>query len=916
MTHMQSDSHASLLAIATDLCAHLAAEDRYRRVLDAVRQVVPCDAASLLRLDDSVLVPVSTFALQPQILGIRFHPAEHPRLAALLTAPGPLRFTGANLPDPFDGLLEAHPDALSRVHACMGAPLRIEGRVVGVLTVDALDPHAFDGVDEAELALFAELAAAAIRTAGLIEALEHTAAHQGMVTRQLVREARQRGGEIVGRSPAIQHLQEEVELLAGSDLTVLITGETGTGKELVAHAIHATSARATAPIVQVNCAALPESIAESELFGHTRGAFTGASEARAGRFEVADGGTLLLDEVGELPVSIQAKLLRVLQSGEVQRVGSDARIQVDVRVLAATNRDLAVEVREGRFRADLYHRLAVYPLHVPPLRERDGDVAILAGFFLDQARVRLGLGPARLAPAARTVLERYSWPGNVRELEHLLLRAALRAAGGRRREVVVVEAEHLDLPGAANRPTPQPATRAETSLREALDTHARTLIGRPWPTATAFGPRPPAGSRSTAATWCAPRSGWGCASSPVASTGHDAPMTDPTPPRRLVALVAVLYLGSGLPMGVVGELVPVWLKVHGTSLEAIGLVTLVGIPWTLKPLWAPAVDGIGRLMGWATTALIGVALGVAMLPWLGIGRAFWAVLVTVAACSATVDLAADGWTATVVPEHQQGRINGVRVAAYRVAMLLAGGGSVALGAWLPWPAVFGLVSLGALLLALPLLLFPRPERVPEPPAQWLMELLAWLHEEGWRNALAVAAFVLLFKVGDAAMAPMVKPFWLDAGLSVSEVGLISITLGTTLSILGALVGGELTTRLGTFRALWILGALQALSNLGYAAAATWQGRPEVYAASMVESFTGGLGTAAFLAALMALTRGKQATTRFALLSALMGLSRTISGAVSGYGAQHLGYAAYFAFTFALALPAFGLLPAMRRRLLG
>jgi len=389
-----------------------------------------------------------------------------------------------------------------------------------------------------------------------------------------------------------------------------------------------------------------------------------------------------------------------------------------------------------------------------------------------------------------------------------------------------------------------------------------------------------------------------------------------TPTPRLLLLVTVLYLGSGLPMGIVSELVPVWLKVHGASLEAIGLATLVGLPWTLKALWAPAVDRLGRLMGWATAALLGVAVGVAAVPWLGTGPAFWVALLGVAAASATFDLAADGWTATVVPVHQQGRVNGLRVAAYRVAMLLAGGGAVALGAWVPWPTVFGLVALGAVLLALPLLRFPRADKPAEPPARWLAELLSWLHEEGWANALAVAAFVLLFKLGDAAMGPMVKPFWLDAGLSLPEVGLVSITLGTSLSIAGALVGGELTTRLGTFRALWLLGALQALSNLGYAAAATWPGRPAVYAASVLESFTGGLGTAAFLAALMAMTRGRQATTRFALLSALMGLTRTLSGAASGFGTAHLGYPAYFAFTFLLALPAFGLLPAMRRRLGG
>jgi anaerobic nitric oxide reductase transcription regulator len=476
---MSSRRHVHpLLGIATDLCAKLADADRYRRLLAAVRQVVPCDAAALLRLDAGVLVPVATVALLPETLGRRFHPAAHPRLDAVVRAPGPVRFTGTRLPDPFDGLLEACPDALSRVHACMGIPLRVEDEVVGVLTLDALDPLAFDDVDEDDLALLAGLAAAAMRTAGLIEALEASAARQSMVAHQLMRDARMRESELIGHSAPVARLREEIALLADSDLTVLITGETGVGKELVAHGIHVGSSRAHQPMVHVNCAALPEAIAESELFGHVRGAFTGATDARAGRFEVADGGTLFLDEVGELSPAIQPKLLRALQSGEIQRVGSDVPIEVDVRVVAATNRDLAEAVRTGRFRADLYHRLSVYPLVVPPLRERGDDVLLLAGWFLDRARVRIGLGPVRLSVDAREALRAYDWPGNVRELEHVLFRASLKAAGTRRRQTVVVEAEHLDLPRsvvprAAPAPVPSPA---EASYRAAMDAHAHRLV--------------------------------------------------------------------------------------------------------------------------------------------------------------------------------------------------------------------------------------------------------------------------------------------------------------------------------------------------------------------------------------------------------------------------------------------------------
>ena len=273
--------------------------------------------------------------------------------------------------------------------------------------------------------------------------------------------------------------------MAGSDLTVLITGETGTGKELVARTLQAWSRRAEQPLVHVNCAALPESIAESELFGHVRGSFTGAVSERAGRFELAHRGTLFLDEVGELPLSIQPMLLRALQEGEVQRVGANRPRNVDVRVIAATNRDLAREVRTGCFRPDLYHRLCVYPIHVPPLRERGDDVLLLTGHFLDQARARLGTGPIQLGPSARSPLLRWSWPGNVRELEHVLLPGVLRAAGSLRGQPVTVDAEHLDLPHVASEgPVPSPSAPApdggipDVGLRDAVDEFQRRLILR------------------------------------------------------------------------------------------------------------------------------------------------------------------------------------------------------------------------------------------------------------------------------------------------------------------------------------------------------------------------------------------------------------------------------------------------------
>ncbi len=254
---------------------------------------------------------------------------------------------------------------------------------------------------------------------------------------------------MIGASDTFKQLLSEIDLVAPSDLTVLITGETGVGKELVAQRLHDLSARADKPYITVNCAALPEHLVESELFGHVKGAFSGAIENRLGKFEVASTGTLFLDEIGELPLAVQATMLRVLQGGHLQRVGSDKAHVVDIRLIAATNRDLVEEVRAGRFRADLYHRLSVYPLKVTSLRERRDDIMLLAGAFAEENRWRVGVPSLRFSDAARRALIEYSWPGNVRELEHLMARAALKAkkrtaaSGGL--SVLTLERQDLDL---------------------------------------------------------------------------------------------------------------------------------------------------------------------------------------------------------------------------------------------------------------------------------------------------------------------------------------------------------------------------------------------------------------------------------------------------------------------------------------
>ncbi len=230
---------------------------------------------------------------------------------------------------------------------------------------------------------------------------------------------------MVGESAVIQELARLIRLVAPRQTTVLIEGETGTGKELVALALHRLSSRAKKPFVVLNCAAIPEALLEAELFGHTRGAFTGAVQSRTGRIEAADGGTLFLDEIGEMPLGLQAKMLRFLESGELQRVGENELIQVDVRIVAATHQYLEKRATEGAFRLDLYHRLAVFPLEVPPLRERRDDIVLLAEHFLE----RLGRSAPRkrLSASALEVLKGHGWPGNVRELAHVLERATILA---------------------------------------------------------------------------------------------------------------------------------------------------------------------------------------------------------------------------------------------------------------------------------------------------------------------------------------------------------------------------------------------------------------------------------------------------------------------------------------------------------
>jgi len=270
--------------------------------------------------------------------------------------------------------------------------------------------------------------------------------------------ARERFGELIGNSRRMQDVYRLIEGVASATSTVLVLGESGTGKELVARAIHQSSPRQTKPFVTVNCAAIPKDLVESELFGHVRGAFTGAQAARAGLFDSADGGTIFLDEVGDLPLAAQVKLLRTLQEGEVKRVGSDETRIVDVRVVAATNVDLKAKIESGEFRRDLYYRLNVIAIHLPALREREEDVVLLANHFVRKLAVRMGRSAKTLGEGALDALRAHSWPGNVRELEHAVEHAFVLSRGE------IIEASDL------------PIERAPA----AFSSEAPTAISPPW----------------------------------------------------------------------------------------------------------------------------------------------------------------------------------------------------------------------------------------------------------------------------------------------------------------------------------------------------------------------------------------------------------------------------------------------------
>ncbi|WP_339909415.1 sigma-54-dependent Fis family transcriptional regulator [Symmachiella dynata] len=368
-----------------------------------------------------------------------------------------------------DGEWIADPQWAVREHirGIIGHPLSFQQENLGVLFVFLRQPPSEEAVTW--LRMIADHAGAAIANARAFEQIEHLRSQlelENEYLRDEVKAATGSPGGVIGQSPGLRKILEQVALVAATEATVLITGESGVGKELIARAIHEQSPRSRGPMIKVNCASIPRDLFESEFFGHIEGAFTGAVRDRMGRFELADGGTLFLDEVGEIPLEMQSKLLRVLQEGTYERIGEEQTRHADVRIIAATNRDLQQEVETKRFRQDLYYRLSVFPIDVIPLRQRKEDIPELAATFLETQSRKLGLSVPPLKKKHIRDLQTYDWPGNVRELQNVIERAVIRARTG---------PLHFDLPTTAATVSPVDVDSANESREPLTDREIKQL---------------------------------------------------------------------------------------------------------------------------------------------------------------------------------------------------------------------------------------------------------------------------------------------------------------------------------------------------------------------------------------------------------------------------------------------------------
>ena len=379
--------------------------------------------------------------------------------------------------------------------------------------------------------------------------------------------------------------------------------------------------------------------------------------------------------------------------------------------------------------------------------------------------------------------------------------------------------------------------------------------------------------------------------------------------RKKLFWISVFYFAQGMPFGVVLDVLPVYFRQNGVSLSEIGWMGALTLPWTIKVFWSPILDRYWERRTWVTICCFAMALIMFTIPLLDASHPdliLWTLLIAFTVSSATQDIAIDAFSIGVAAKGEEGKINSLRAGLYRVGVIVGGGATMYLVAPLGWTWVFLGLALAFTVMAVAALAAPAVQVVHQPPREWARGFVAFLSRPG---SIAIFAFVLIYRMDFVAVGPMIKPFWLDRGMTPNEIGTISTNVGMALGILGAVLGGLFTSRFGIFKGLWILGIAQALPNLGYAAVAQFSlGRPYLYAVSMGESFGAGLVTAAFLSFLMRISDKRQAATQYALLTALYALPRSVLAPVGGKIADLYGYPTFFLWSFLLAVPAYALLP--------
>jgi formate hydrogenlyase transcriptional activator len=463
----EGERYRTLLEVNNAIISSLEREALFSAIARAIGRVIPFDRTAMF-LHDPKRDVLRLFLLESSLSSTYFSvgfevPASESHVGWVFQNRQPLLRHDLAREREYQAEEQAYADG---VRSFVIVPMTVRARAVGTLAVASTAPARYDDADVAFLQEVANQVGLAVEN---MLAYEEIAALKGRLEREnaYLKEEIQREHnfvEMVGSSPALLAALAKVDKVASTDTTVLISGETGTGKELVARAVHSRSRRKDRPLVKVNCSAISAGLVESELFGHVKGAFTGALERRIGRFELADGGTIFLDEIGELPLETQVKLLRVLQEQEFEPVGSSTTRRVDVRVITATNRQLAHAVAEGRFRADLFYRLNVFPVEVPPLRERLADVPQLAAFFLTRYARKFGKPVEAISEAAMQRLMSYAWPGNVRELQNVIERAVVLATG----RTLDLDPELTPTASAAKGPAIAPAVPTSGETAEGL----------------------------------------------------------------------------------------------------------------------------------------------------------------------------------------------------------------------------------------------------------------------------------------------------------------------------------------------------------------------------------------------------------------------------------------------------------------